>query len=215
MIQKHGLFLNETAGRYEIVGLRKVRRDYVPTDEVEPLPFVTKGNLIVFGIDQREALPVPDEFDGVIQKITALDISRLRKENTTREPKKWEPLLQEFVERQTRYVRELEASAFNFADKSLSAQLMVQKRPTLMYDDEAFVKGQIVYPILSDEVDEATLVVDMQARKLRYFEVKKGVARQVDVDIPVGIFGRLQHVKWPKPTASAQKRVSAFHAANA
>ncbi len=216
MIQTHGLFLNTELCRYEILGLRKVRRDYMPTDACEPLPFLTKGNLIIHGIDTREELPTPPEFDGVIQKLTKLDISRLRKDNTAKEPKNWQPILHEFVERQTRYVRDLEVSAFRFEeDQSLSEFLMIQKRPALKYDDPFWVDQKIAYPVVSDQIKDGMLVVNMADRVLQYYETRNGEKRQIDIELPVGIFGRLQHVKWPKPTAPAQKIVAKFHAKNA
>ena len=210
MIQKHGLFLNPEAHQYEIVGLRKIRRDYVPTDEVEPLPFLTLGNLIVLGIDKREALPVPEEFDGTIQKVTSLDLSRLRKENGANEPKKWEPLLQEFIERQTRYVRDMERTQFNFNYQSLAEHLMVQKRPALTWDDPLFPDGEIIYPLSSDDIDYGFIVLDFPARMFRYVESKKGEEWMAEIELGVGTFGRFRHLKWPKPTADGQKRIDQY-----
>ncbi|HFC11773.1 MAG TPA: hypothetical protein ENJ56_02935 [Anaerolineae bacterium] len=204
MIEKNGLFLNDDARRYEIVGVRKVRRDYVPTGECEPLPFLTKGNLIVLGIDQRETLPVSDNFDGVIQKLTALDISRLRKAQRENEPKKWQPVLQRYIEQQLRYVREMAETQFMFESTSLDEQLMVQKRANLAWDDAVFANG-IIYPLNTVDDEQPFIVIDLVNGLFRYIEGK----RVEEMPIGVGIFGRMRHVKWPKPTATALKLIRA------
>ncbi len=205
MLQKYGLFLNQQTHQYEIVGVRKVRRDYLPTDECEPLPFLTKGNLIVFGIDKREPLPTADEVEGTILTVTALDLSRLRKENMQNEPKKWEPVLQAFVDRQMRYVKEMETAKFQFkSGQSLADQLMVQKRANLAWDDAAFADG-IIYPVISEDQSQPFIKIDLQQGRFVYVD-----AEQVE-EMPIGpgIFGRMRHVKWPKPTAEGLKVIAA------
>ncbi len=205
MLQKQGLILNQAAQQYEIVGVRKVRRDYLPTEECEPLPYLTKGNLIVFGIDKRDPLPTPEDYDGTIWTVTALDLSRLRKENMQNEPKKWEPLLQDFIDRQMRYVKEMETAKFRFkSGQSLAEQLMVQKRANLAWDDATFADG-IIYPVITDDGSQPFIMIGLEEGRFFYVD-----GEQVE-EMPIvpGIFGRMRHVKWPKPTADALKLIAA------
>lgn len=205
MNRKHGLMLNEDAKTYEIVGVRKVRRNFVPTDEREQLTFLTKRDLAVLGIHKRETLPTPDDFIGKIQTLTELDVIRLRKANGKSQPKKWEPILQSFLAWHIRYTKIMETARFDFGRESLAGQLMVQKRAALAWDDPMFADG-IVYPVVPIRGADVQplIVIDLAQGVLRYVEDET----VVELEIGVGVFGRMRHVKWPKPTTAGKKLIS-------